>query len=225
MMKCEHALKNMDDFLGKTMRPQDAAELQGHLDRCPDCRQEFRQEAELLAELRSLPVPPPSKDFVKRTLATARARHTKQSLKQFMPYWGGAVAACLALWLIVAGPFDQLRPPAPADQQAISIKINEQRLVQVVVNAPRDLLQAHVIIELPPQVEMAGFPGRREVRWDTNLRKGKNLLSLPLIAKGEGIAELTTHITHENKSKILSLIMNISHDELTRTGHYSLRSA
>lgn len=212
----------MDDFLDRTLSTEKTFELQHHLHDCSLCSKKFRQESELLAALRALPVPPPSNDFVKRSCATARLRHKKQQVKKAIPLWGGAVAACFALWIILAGPFSQTTPPGqPPGHQAINIRINQQRLVQVIVDAPRDMLQADVVIELPPQVEVAGFPGLREIRWNTNLRKGKNLLSLPLIAKSEGIAELITHINHENKSKMLSLVMNISHDELTRKGHYT----
>ncbi len=220
MMNCEQTLKNMADFVDSFLDSSEALELQRHLDSCPRCRQEFQKEQELLVTLRTLPVPPPSKDFVNRSFATVRARHQNQRVKQAMPYWGGAVAACLALWIMVAAPFNPITPAGQPAHQAINIRINEHRLVQVVVNAPRDMLQADVVIELPPEVEMAGFPGRSEIRWNTNLRKGKNLLSLPLIAKSEGMAKLITHINHENKSKMLSLVMNISHDEMTRKGQY-----
>ena len=129
------------------------------------------------------------------------------------------MAACLAFLLITAVPFTQTTPSSQPDSNAINIKINEQRLVQVIVRVPRDLLQADIVIELPPQVEMQGFPGRREIRWHTDLRKGKNLLNLPLVAKSEGRAELITHINHANKSKMLSLVMTINKDKLTRNGH------
>ncbi|MBU0681875.1 MAG: zf-HC2 domain-containing protein [Proteobacteria bacterium] len=224
-MNCQQALKNIDAFLGRSLNSMDVAAFKRHLASCPACQEKFHQEKELLAALRSLPVPPPSKDFVNRTFAMARSRHQKIRAKQTIPYWGGALAACLALWFMVVAPFSQISPPGLPIQQAIKIQLNEQRLVQVVVDAPRDMLKADVVIDLPPQLELAGFPGQREIRWNTNLRKGKNLLNLPLIAKSEGIAELITHINHENKSKELSLVMDISHDELTQTERSPSRTA
>lgn len=218
MMDCQQAREKINDRPSST--GQRGLELQSHLDSCQQCRAEFQQEKELRLSLGSLPVPPPSEDFVKRAFSVARARHQRRRVKQAIPYWGGALAACLAIWLMVVGSFQQPTTPVEPSQQAIAIRMNEQRLVQVIVNAPRDLAKADVVIELPPQIELAGFPGRREIRWNTNLKKGKNLLSLPLIAKSEGRAELITHINHDNKSKMLSLVMDISHDELTQTGQY-----
>ncbi|MEN8258404.1 MAG: zf-HC2 domain-containing protein [Thermodesulfobacteriota bacterium] len=226
-MDCQQALINKDDYLDRTLSAGETLELQQHLFSCSECRNEFQRDEELLKALRRLPVPPPNPDFVKRSFATARARHKKQQIKKAMPYWGGAVAACLAFWLMVATPVNQTTPAVqpPSSSHAINIKIHEERLVQVVVRAPRDLFQADVVIELPTQLEMAGFPGQREIRWNTNLRKGKNLLNLPLVAKSRGTAELITHISHDNKSKMLSLVMTVYNDELTRKGHYMPHTA
>ena len=221
-MNCKQTRINKDDYLDRTLSTEEAHKVQQHLHECPECRADFQRDEEIMAALRELPVPPPSPDFVQRSFAKAKARHKKQQRKQAMPYLGGAIAACLAFWLIVATPVNQGVPPVKptASSQAINIKINDERLVQVVVRAPRDLVAADVMIELPSQLEMAGFPGLKEIRWNTNLKKGKNLLSLPLVAKSEGTAELKTHITHENKSKILSLVMQVYNDELTQKGHY-----
>ncbi len=226
-MNCKQTRIHKDDYLERTLSAEETLEVQQHLQSCSECRVDFQRDEEMLATLRSLPVPPPSPDFVQRSFANAKAKYRKQQRKQAMPYLGGAIAACLAFWLIVATPINQGVPPIKpaATSQAINIKINDERLIQVVVRAPRDLVAADVMIELPTQLEMAGFPGQREIRWNTNLKKGKNLLSLPLVAKSEGTAELKTHITHENKSKILSLVMKVYNDELTRKGHYMPNTA
>jgi anti-sigma factor RsiW len=222
-MNCKQTQTYMHSFQDKDLNDAESAAFQLHLNGCAECREIFHKEEEIIIALRTLPVPPPSKDFVTRSIAMARATHRKQRMKQTTPYWGGALAACLALLLLIYGPVHQVTPLDPSgSQQAINLKLDEQRLVQVIVNVPRDMLQADVVIELPPQVEVAGYPGLREIRWNTNLHKGKNLLRLPLIAKAEGSAELVTHVTHENKSKILSLVMNISQDGLSKSGHSTL---
>lgn len=219
-MNCQEARQNINALAENSLTRRETRKLQAHLAGCGRCGQEYDQEKRLLAALRSLPVPPPSKDFVSRSFALARARHEeKKRRRSAISLWGGAVAVCLALWLMVAGGPGPITPEHERPGlQAISLKINEQRLVQVVVDAPRDMLQAALVIELPPQLEVAGFPGRREIEWTADLRKGRNLLNLPLIAKSGGMAELITHIHHENKSKMLSLVMHIFHDELTKTG-------
>lgn len=222
-MNCIKIRKNLHNFQDKTLSDQDRVAFQLHLDHCPQCQEAMRQEDELLSGLRSLPVPQPSPDFVTRSFATARAKHRKQRIKQQSPYWGGALAACLALLLMIAGPFNHSMPEGLSVRQEINLKIDEQRLVQVVVHVPREMLLADVVIELPSQVEVAGFPGLRELRWNTTLHKGKNLLTLPLIARAGGSVQLITHISHESKSKMLSFVMNISHDELSENGQYKVK--
>ncbi|MDR9502249.1 MAG: zf-HC2 domain-containing protein [Desulfurivibrionaceae bacterium] len=222
-MNCQEARPKIHGLADNTLNRRETRELQAHLDGCGRCGQEYAQEKRMLAALRNLPVPPPSKDFVRRSFARARARHEeKKRRRSTISLWGGAVAAGVALWLMVAGAPGPITPEhEQPGLQAISLKINEQRLVQVVVDAPRDMLQADLLIELPSQLEVAGFPGRREIEWTADLRKGRNLLNLPLIAKSGGMAELITHIHHENKSKMLSLVMHVFHDELTKRGQGS----
>ncbi|MBI5559500.1 MAG: zf-HC2 domain-containing protein [Deltaproteobacteria bacterium] len=211
-MNCEKARQYRDDYLDDCLVEREKNSVRQHLDLCPRCRHVFNRDAEMLRALRSLPVPPPSPGFVERSFSKAGARSRKPPQKWLIPSWAGALAASLILWLSIGMPHLPGHRTAEAPAAAVTITINEQKTVKLVVNAPRDLLNAQVTIELPSQVEMVGFPGSSEIAWTTNLRKGKNLLSLPLVAKSAGEVKLVTRINHENKSKLLRFDMKIQNN-------------
>lgn len=214
-MNCRKALEYRDDYMDGYLSQEEKAAVREHLDDCRQCHDAFKREENMLHSLRALPVPPPSPGFTRRSLQHAQSSGRWQIQKRLTPFLTTAMAACLILWLVTGLPrvSDYQTEGLPTAQ--VIIEINEQKIVNVVVNAPRDLLDAHVTIELPEQVEMVGFPGKSAIEWKTDLRKGKNLLSLPIVAKRTGNVELVTRINHENKSKLLKLAMKIHNSHAT----------
>lgn len=208
-MNCRKALEYRDDYMDGYLNQEEKAAVRAHLDSCPQCHAAFKRDEEMLHALRAMPVPAPSPGFVRRSLQHAQSARGWRLPKNLTPVFSAAMAACLVLWLVSGLPRMINQPATELPTAQLTIKINEQKIVNVVVNVPRDLLDAHVTIELPEQVEMVGFPGRSEIEWKTDLRKGKNLLSLPIVAKRTGNVELVTRINHENKSKLLKLAMKI----------------
>jgi hypothetical protein len=58
--------------------------------------------------------------------------------------------------------------------------------VRLVFNSPAALKQVTLRVALPEGVEIAGFPGERELSWQTDLKEGSNVLELPVLAHGAG---------------------------------------
>lgn len=208
-MKCEEVLRNKYDFIDGYLSLKKSASVKSHLDTCKRCMDDFRQEEELLAAFRNLPVPPPSDGFADRVLQKARTENLNQKKKSRISQWGAAMAAGIILCILVGVPVYKNMHPQVIISPALSIHINEQKVVQLLVNTPQDLLNAKVIVQLPQHVEMVGFPGLSEIEWNADLLKGKNLLRLPLIAKTPGEAKLVTRINHQNKSKLLKFDMKV----------------
>jgi len=220
-MNCGKALEYRDDYMDGYLSQEEKIAVRAHLDSCQQCHDAFKRDEDMLQALRSMPVPLPSPGFVRHSIQHAQSSGRWQMPKSLVPLFSAAMAACLVLWLVTGLPRMGYQPAQELPPAQVIIKINEQRIVNVVVNAPRDLLDAHVTILLPEQVEMAGFPGKSEIEWKTDLRKGKNLLSLPIIAKSTGNVELVTRINHENKSKLLKLAMKIHNSHASGDLHGS----
>jgi hypothetical protein len=59
-----------------------------------------------------------------------------------------------------------------------------------------DALQGVTIeIELPEGVELAGYPGQRQLVWTSDIQAGPNLLELPVEVRGDG-GVLTATLNH-----------------------------
>lgn len=220
-MNCRKALEYRDDYIDGYLSQEEKVAVREHLDSCQQCHDAFKRDEDMLQALRALPVPAPSPGFAQRSLQHAQSSGRWQIQKSLAPLLSAAMAACLVLWLVTGLPRMSYHPAPELPTAQVIIKINEQKIINVVVNAPRDLLDAHVTIQLPEQVEMVGFPGKSKIEWKTDLRKGKNLLSLPIVAKSTGNVELVTRINHENKSKLLKLAMKIHNSHATGNLHDS----
>ena len=216
-MNCEKALEYRDDYIDGYLSQEEKVTVRKHLNACHHCHEAYKRDEELLQALRDLPLPAPSLGFVDRAIRQAKTPVRGNIYRRLAPFLSAAIAACLIVWITSGPQLSGDHRIKTAQVPEVLIKINEQKIVNVVVNAPRDLHNAQVTIQLPQQVEMVGFPGSNEIEWKTDLRKGKNLLSLPLVAKSLGNVELVTRINHENKSKLLKLEMKIHDDHVTGT--------
>ena len=139
----------------------------------------------------------------RRPRRPASSRSTQQRLWR----WGSAVAAALVLGValgllfglppdgderspVVAGPVELLEP-------------GEHRIA-VAFESGRRLERVEFTIELPPGVELVGFPGQRTVRWQGHLAEGRSRLQLPLRVNTDARdGELVTRIMHEGGKRRL----------------------
>ena len=67
--------------------------------------------------------------------------------------------------------------------ETVSLSPGDVEVVALKIEAPRDFANVRFSIELPDQVFLADQPGLRVVAWDGALRKGQNVLELPLVAQ------------------------------------------
>ena len=94
-MNCEKALELISAELDGELTQQERAELQAHLDACPDCRETYAQLHELDAALKDSELEPPAAlhDTVMQTIR----REKKRRRPAWLPAAAIAVAAALAL--------------------------------------------------------------------------------------------------------------------------------
>ncbi|MDX1498378.1 MAG: hypothetical protein R3176_00685 [Woeseiaceae bacterium] len=170
-----------------------------------------KRDRELLALLGAYPAPEPDEGFYERALA--RATHVgsrRQRNRWLAAGFGSALAAGLALWMI-AGAFlgNPDLPQTDAPIPGITMALEEPRTVNLVFSSAAALERATLTVSLPDGVELAGFPGQREISWQTSLDAGKNVLPLTLIALTPAGGELTARLEHEHRNRTFRVRVNI----------------
>ena len=171
-----------------------------------------RQDQEIQALLKDYPMPEATAAFYDQALVRATHEGTRRQRKRWMTTgFAAAVAAGLVLWL-VGGLFlttPNLPDPA-AGIPGITMTLEEPRTVNLVFASATALESATLTVILPEGIELAGFPGQREIAWQTSLREGRNLLPLELIALTPAGGEVLARLQHNDRDRTFRLRVDVS---------------
>ena len=169
-------------------------------------------EQELLEMLKDYPVPQAEEAFYDRALVRAVHKGSRRQRNRWMMAgFGSAIAAGLAIWAITA--MLMTTPQLPEAEPAIpgvTIAMEQERTVRLVFASAEALDSATLTVTLPEGIELAGFPGQREITWETSLKEGKNLLPLTLIALTPAGGELLARLEHDNRNRTFRLRVDVS---------------
>jgi hypothetical protein len=77
--------------------------------------------------------------------------------------------------------------------------------VTVQLESPEPLANAEVRVELRGGVELDGYAGQRELRWSTDLDRGVNQLTLPVVAIDANGGQVLVEVTHGQKRRTFLL--------------------
>jgi len=172
----------------------------------------MQQDQEILALLKDYPMPEASAGFYDRALLRATNEGSRRQRNRWlMTGFGSAIAAGLAFWLI--GGFFLATPDLPAADPGIpgvTMTLEEPRTVNLVFASAEALEKATLTLSLPPGIEMQGFPGQREITWQTSLNEGRNLLPLTLIATSPLGGEVHATLRHEDRGRSFRLRVDVS---------------
>ncbi len=176
-----------------------------------DARSDTRDQ-EILALLKDYPMADVSTGFYDQALARATHEGTRRQRNRWiMTGFGSAVAAGVVLWLI--GGFFLSAPDVTtpdASIPGIAMTLEEPRTVNLVFASASALDDATLTVTLPDGIELAGFPGQREISWQTSLVEGKNYLPLELIALTSAGGEVLARLEHDKRGRTFRLRVIVS---------------
>lgn len=162
--------------------------------------------------LKDYPMTEATAGFYDRALARATHEGTRRQRNRWiMTGFGSALAAGIVLWLL--GGLFVTTPDAPSADAAIpgvAMTLEEPRTVNLVFASKTALDDATLTVSLPDGIELAGFPGQREIVWQTSLAEGRNLLPLELIALTPAGGEVLARLEHDNRSRTFRLRVEAS---------------
>lgn len=164
-------------------------------------------DREILALLRDDPVPPAAAGFYDRALGRAvLERRRRQRKRRLYSGVGAAIAAGVVAWIAVGALWNAPDPAIPGAQiPGVTIALEQPKTVNLVFSSAMPLDEASLTVTLPDGVELAGFPGQREITWETSLKAGKNLLPLTLIATSPAGGELLARLEHDHHDRSFRL--------------------
>ena len=217
MMKCTDIQKYLDDYLDDAMSLGEQKAVESHLQQCDSCQREMDARRAVRQALRSLPVEQASPDFEKKVFAGVRSHYSTHSGshfdKRFVAGFGTAMVASLALWFTSTVYSPQLDEQNPqSGPQTVTLAMHQARTVKLVFEAPSDLAEVTLTLELPENVELEGYAGQKQLVWQTNLNKGQNILALPVIAIDDGQGELLAQLNYGDKTQQFRVVLKTTSD-------------
>ena len=177
-----------------------------------DIHDRGQDDPELEALLKDYPMPAASENFFDQALV--RATHEgsrRQRNRWLLTGFSAALAAGVVFWMV--GGFMFTSPNLPTEDgtiPSIAMTVEEPRTVNLVFASAEKLDTATLTVSLPDGLELSGFPGQREVTWETSLNAGKNLLPLRLIATSPIGGELLATLEHDERGRTFRLQVNVS---------------
>ena len=177
-----------------------------------ELNQQDQDDQQIQALLRDYPMPQADSGFYDQALARATHEGSRRQRNRWvMTGFGGAVAAGLAVWLISGMLMTAPQmPDVDASIPGITMALEEPRTVNLVFSSTEAMESATLTVSLPAGVELAGFPGQREISWETSLSVGRNLLPLKLVALTPVGGELLARLEHDDRDRVFRLQVNVS---------------
>lgn len=171
-----------------------------------------KRDQEILELLKDYPMATADAGFYDQALA--RATHEgsrRQRNRWLMTGFGSAIAAGLVLWMVSSVFLTSPElPQHDASIPGIAMTLEEPRTINLVFASATPLDAATLTVTLPDGIELAGFPGQREIAWQTSLVEGRNLLPLELIALTPVGGEVLARLEHDDRNRTFRLRIEVS---------------
>ncbi len=239
-MKCAEFKNCLDDGMDQELDSAEQVLFDSHRASCEACQAVYTAELAMLEGLRAMPVAEPPEGFADRVLVNVYKNAANQDVPQQQRHHRrgfalgfGSAAAALAVWVVVGmspGELSDTGGNVPesvvastdvntteAEQSVVSIALNTQQTIRLAFASSESLKGAKITIRLPENVALVGYPGRRQLSWETDLKKGDNLLRLPVIATQVAQGELIADIEYEGRVKTLMLHLETGAEALPAT--------
>jgi hypothetical protein len=216
-MNCDHTQRNLDDYMDGSIGNEQHDAIAAHVASCADCQALIESEQDLRGLLKDYGMlqagmTQAASGFYDQALV--RATHVgsrRQRNRWLATGFGSAIAAGLAIWAVSS--FLLMTPQTPDANLAIpgvTMALEEPRTVNLVFSSTSALESAMLTVSLPEGIELAGFPGQREISWETSLNEGKNLLPLKLVALTATGGELLARLEHDDRNRTFRLQVDVT---------------
>lgn len=209
-MNCQACRRRFDRYLDGTISLTDRQEVDEHLVDCRECRDHLSWERRIWNELPRLVVPPMRSGFAKQAMAAAVSQSSaRRPIRRRMA--GLAIAASLLAGIGI-GIIVQRQTQ---EHGAQTVQLAEGKdTIRLVFDASRPVQDVRFTVMLPAGIEVAGHPGAREIVWRGQLKQGRNLLSLPLVAERQGRGVLRAEVQYGQYAREIKVGVDVNGPKL-----------
>jgi hypothetical protein len=214
-MTDHHITADLEDYLDERLSAADRSVVDAHLVECSECRTELEAAQKLRTVLSVLPVAGPRPGFLETAMQRAQEGSVESAHQQRARAWMPAALAAGIVVMLVGGLLlrqpgtdgDVTAPPRVAAN--ITMAVEEAKTVNLVFESANPVEEVILTVDLPMGVELAGYPGRMQMRWATSLQAGKNRLPLELIAIDGMGGELIATMRSANTEKVFRIEIDV----------------
>lgn len=208
-MQCDYFQSKLDEAIDGSLTEYETRALRLHMHQCARCLGAYHARQHLLERLSHWPAPPMDAHLAQRILHAHHDTHKRRGR-----YVQGFAVAASVLFFVAALTLGQFQffstAQVPLAQMPVPVNVPQQ--VNFLVQAGKNLEDVQFMVQLPQDVELAGFPGKSQLVWQGRLKKGDNLLTLPVITKTSPMAtpqgEIVMRVEHQTRIKILKVRLN-----------------
>jgi hypothetical protein len=201
-VRCEDVVELLSGNEGAVTLP--ARTARAHAETCPECSAALAARRALHAEHYAAVPPLPARSFAH---AIDRAVRPPERAPTRRSFWlGTAVGGALAAGIALAVALLWSRPlTGPLANPEVAIALNEVRAISMSLDSPEALAGAEIRVVLTGGVGLEGYDQQRELRWMTDLDRGVNELTLPVVALDARGGQITVEVQHGVKRRTFVL--------------------
>jgi len=212
---CQTIQRNLDEYRDGLLGEAEQREFRAHFAQCAQCRGRLARLQGFIDSLQRMPVTPPRPGFLEQALREAREVHQSNPvrlpavMRHRVSVWlasgvGGALAASVLVWVIAALP-----KPVPSGVPAVEFGLNQTRSIQLAFDTPEAFHSVTLTVMVPANFQIAKHPGQHQLSWRTDLRKGANVLTLPVVALQTGNGELVARLSNDKQTKTFRVPLSV----------------
>ncbi len=205
-MNCEQVEILLNDFVDDTLASLQTESVSQHCATCESCTLSLSALRQQIMVLRSLPLPQVSSGFEKHVIkhaieAAGKARRENSWFNSGM--YKMAAAAVVAGLVLGLSLINITKVGAPEDYR---VSVSDQvHTIKVAIDSDQALDGVKLRVELSNNLELSGFGNKKQINWTAKLRKGVNIISLPIIGLALGEGNITTRIRLNGKEKVMRI--------------------
>ncbi|XOZ33230.1 anti-sigma factor family protein [Halomonadaceae bacterium KBTZ08] len=199
-MKCDELAAYIEGYCDGVLNPGEREAVEAHVAVCGQCARRVCAEQRWRELLREPVTAEPDPGFEGRVLASVHGGGDARR-RWSTPVVAAAMAACLAVGLLIGQWGLPLQEASQPPTVVGPVADDRVKTVRLAFESDKALQNVTLTIEMPPNAEIASFPGERRLSWEVDLKRGKNLLALPVRTLFPGEGELVARIRHGDKER------------------------